>query len=115
VLHAVSDALLGASGLGDIGDLFPPQAKASCGISSRKITETVLARIGEKKFRIVNIDITVIAQKPRLVPHKKRMTASLRKIYGVDEVNLKIKSKEGGSFLGGVNTISCVAAALLAR
>ena len=115
MLHAVSDALLGAAGLGDIGDLFPPQDRRSQGISSRKITEVVLARIGEKGFGIVNIDITVIAQKPRLVAHKKKMIASLRKICGVDEVNLKIKSKEGGSFLGGVNTISCVAAALLVR
>ena len=65
-----------------------------------------------KKFKIVNLDVTLIADKPRLVKHKPAMKASLKKIFGV-AVNIKIKSKEGLNILGGSNAVSCVVAAML--
>ncbi len=108
VLHAVSDALCGAAGLGDIGDYFPPQAKASKGINSRKIVECILRKV-KKSFRISNIDITIITEKPKLASHKKKIVNSLKKILSISAVNLKIKSKEGLDILGSKNAISCIA------
>jgi len=111
VLHAVCDALLGAAGMGDIGDYFPPNDPECCGINSKNICAFVLKKIS-KKFKINNIDITIIAEKPRLVKYKPAMVKSLKSILNVD-VNVKIKSKEGLNILGGVNAISCVVAASL--
>jgi len=111
VLHAVCDALLGAAGMGDIGDYFLPGDPKCLGIDSKRIADFVLKKIS-KKFKISNIDATIIAQKPRLVKHKPGMVKSLKSIFKA-EVNVKIKSKEGLNILGGINAISCVVAASL--
>jgi 2-C-methyl-D-erythritol 2,4-cyclodiphosphate synthase len=108
VLHAVSDALCGASGLGDIGDYFPPQVKSSKGLDSKKILSFVLKKI-KNKFSIGNIDVTIVADRPRLLPYKRKITVSLKEILSVSRLNLKIKSKEGLNILGGRNSISCFA------
>lgn len=112
VLHAVSDALCGAAGLGDIGDYFPPQDKKSKGLDSKKIVKFILGKVN-KKFKISNIDIIIITEKPKLVSHKKKIVESLKKILSISTVNLKIKSKEGLDILGSKNAMSCVAAVLL--
>ncbi len=114
VLHAVSDALCGATGLGDIGDYFPPQDKKSAGIDSRSIVEFILGKIN-KQFRIGNLDVIIITDKPRLFPYKRKITASLRKILSLSSVNVKLKSKEGLDILGGRNSISCFAFASLKK
>ncbi len=111
LLHAVCDAMLGAAGLGDIGDYFPPADKRSQGIDSKKIARLVLQKIS-KRFTIGNIDATVIAEKPRLVTYKPAMVKSLKAIFKTG-VNVKIKSKEGLNILGGANAISCVVTAAL--
>jgi len=113
VLHAVCDALLGAAALGDIGDMFPPEDKKSRGIDSKKIAAAVLKKLG-KKIEVVNIDVTIIAQKPRLVAHKPAITASLKNIFGA-RVNVKIKSKENLDILGGVNAMACMVVAGIER
>ena len=112
ILHAVADGICGAAGLGDIGDYFPPQAAKSKGIRSKKILTTILADI-KGKFLIDNIDITIMAEKPRLKAHKSKMIRSLKKIFGQIPINVKIKSKEGLDILGGVDSISCVAVVLV--
>ena len=109
VLHAVCDAICGAACLGDIGDYFPPSSKKSKGISSKDIVKVILAK---KKIKILNIDITVIADKPKLVSYKSAILKSLKNIFKVKAVNVKIKSKEGRDFLGSKNAISCVALVL---
>ena len=114
VLHAVADGICGAAGLGDIGDYFPPSAAKSKGIKSKKILATILADI-KGKFIIDNIDITIMAQKPRLKIHKAKMTAALKKIFPQIPINVKIKSKEGLDILGGIDSISSVAAILLRK
>ncbi len=114
VLHAIADGVCGAAGLGDIGDYFPPQNRKSKGIKSRKIVDTVLNDIKDK-FAIENIDITIIAQKPKLKPYKKQMLAALKKIFHQIPINVKIKSKEGLDILGGLDSIACVAAILLRK
>jgi len=114
VLHTICDAICGACLLGDIGDHFPPCAKESKNIDSRKIVEFVLKKIS-KKFRIVNIDITLISEKPKLSPYKKKIVESLKEIFGMKDINLKIKSKEGIDILGSKKAMSCFALALVEK
>ncbi|MCF7870961.1 MAG: 2-C-methyl-D-erythritol 2,4-cyclodiphosphate synthase [Candidatus Omnitrophica bacterium] len=112
VLHAVSDAVCGAACLGDIGDYFPPSDKKNQGADSKRIAETILAKI-KKKYKIENIDITLVAEKPRLVSYKKDITSSLKDVFEIPDVNLKIKSKEKKEVLGGAGALSCLAVVLL--
>lgn len=114
LLHAISDALCGAAGLGDIGDYFPPQDKKSKNLDSKKITKAILKKIG-KKLSIVNLDVIIIAQKPRLVTYKPKILKSLKNILGVKSINVKVKSKEKTSILGGKNSISCFALVLMKK
>ncbi len=113
VLHAVSDALCGAAGLGDIGDYFPPSRKFA-GLDSRKIVKVILNRI-KKNFKIKNIDIVIVTEKPKLLPHKKNIRKSLENIFGIRAINVKVKSKEKLDILGGKSAISCFAVALLGK
>lgn len=114
VLHAVADAICGAACLGDIGDYFPPEDEKNKGIDSRKIANTVLEKI-KNKYRLINIDITLVAEKPKLSPFKPQIINSLKSIFQIKEINLKIKSKEATQVLGSVNTISSLAVALIAK
>ncbi|UCG35694.1 MAG: 2-C-methyl-D-erythritol 2,4-cyclodiphosphate synthase [Candidatus Omnitrophota bacterium] len=109
VLHAICDAICGVACLGDIGDYFAPSSRRSKGISSKDIVKVILAK---KKIKILNIDVTIITDKPKLVFYKRAMLKSLKKIFKVEALNLKIKSKEGRDFLGSKNAISCVALVL---
>ncbi|MCP4652786.1 MAG: 2-C-methyl-D-erythritol 2,4-cyclodiphosphate synthase [Candidatus Omnitrophica bacterium] len=113
VLHAVCDALCGAASLGDIGDYFPPDCPKSKGIKSLDILKFVLAKI--KKYNLINIDITIIAEKPKLSIHKPKIVASLRRILKTKNVNVKVKSKEGLEILGGKDAVTCLAAVLIEK
>ena len=108
VLHAVSDALCGAVGLGDIGDYFSPQDKRSKGIDSKKILNFILKKVN-KKYTIGNLDIVIVTDKPRLFPYKGKITKSLEKLLATTKINVKLKSKEGLNILGSKNSISCFA------
>lgn len=114
VLHAISDAVCGACGLGDIGDYFPPQAKSSKGINSKEIVKFILDKI-ERKFKLINIDIIIVADKPKLVSHKGEIFESLKKIFSLSEINIKIKSKERLNILGGKESIACLVNVLVER
>lgn len=111
VLHAIADALCGAASLGDIGDYFPPGDKKSKGIDSKEIVKKVLSKLN-KKQRLLNIDITIVTDKPKLVSYKPKMVKSLKSIFACREINLKIKSKEGTDFIGTKDAISAVAAVM---
>ena len=111
LLHSISDAILGAASLGDIGDFFPP-SKKYLNINSREIVEFVLNKI-KKRFKIINIDTTIIAQKPRLSCYKKDILKSLKDIFKIGDINIKIKSKEELNILGGKNSIACFSIVLL--
>lgn len=113
-LHAISDGICGACELGDIGDYFPPSDRKSKGIRSTKIVKTILGKI-KNRYKIENIDVTIIAEKPRLSGYKKLMTESLRKIFPAIAVNIKIKSKEGLDILGGQEAIACLANVLVKK
>jgi len=117
VLHAVTDALLGAAGLPDIGDLFPDTDDAYKDADSRDLLLDVMRRISDRGFRVGNLDVIVHAETPKMTPHKKPMGASIAKVVGVDSgrVNVKAKTNEGVGPVGLSNAIACTTVALLVR
>jgi 2-C-methyl-D-erythritol 2,4-cyclodiphosphate synthase len=117
VLHAVTDALLGAAGLGDIGDAFPDTDPAYKDADSRVFLRDTLQRLNRAGWRVVNIDVTVFAQQPKLGPVKGRIRANLAELLGLpeDAVNVKAKTGESVGHIGRGEAIGCHAAALIER
>ena len=115
LLHAVSDALLGAAGLGDIGKHFPDTDPQYKGADSLKLLEIVAQRVKEAGYRVSNIDVTMIAQKPKLRPHIEAMEANIASAVGVDvrRVNVKATTEEKLGFTGTEQGMSCHAVCLL--
>lgn len=115
LLHAICDALLGACGESDIGELFPDTDARYQGISSRQLLKIVEGLIRERGFEIVNIDSVVIAQEPKLSPFKKNIKKSIAGILGIDEgcVNVKAKTNEGLGDIGAGEAIVSYATVLL--
>lgn len=113
--HAVMDALLGAAALGDIGQHFPDTDPAYLGISSLKLLTRVLAMITERGYRLGNLDVTVLAQKPKLAPYLPQMKEKLCAILGAepDRVNIKATTEEHLGFTGREEGIACHAVCLL--
>jgi 2-C-methyl-D-erythritol 2,4-cyclodiphosphate synthase len=97
ILHAIIDALLGAAGLGDIGDFFPDTDACTKGISSLILLKRVLSVLSKKKFRVLHVDITVVAEKPRFSAIKKTMQQTLARALSLplSSVNIKAKTPEG--------------------
>jgi len=117
VLHAVTDALLGAAGLPDIGDLFPDTDDAFKDADSREFLTDVVGRIEKKGFQIGNVDVIVHAEAPKMSPYKKPMAASIAKVLAVasDRVSVKAKTNEGVGPVGLSNAIACTVVAALVR
>ena len=114
-LHALMDALLGAAALGDIGKLFPDSAEKYKGISSMLLLEEVVRVLEEKDFSIGNVDVTIIAQAPKLAPYMDEMRATVAKGLKIplDRVSIKATTTEKMGFEGRKEGISAQAAALL--
>lgn len=102
LLHAIMDALLGAAGLRDIGYYFPPSDNAFLNADSAVLAREVLRLVREKGYRIINIDSTVIAQKPKISPYINDIRKSLAEIFEIFEgdVNVKATTEEGLGFTG---------------
>lgn len=115
LLHAITDALLGAAGLGDIGRHFPDTDPAFKGADSRQLLSQTMALVVKAGWVIVNIDATVIAQAPKLAPHMDKIRESVAHCLGVDlqRVNIKAKTKEGCDSVGKKEAIEVHAIALL--
>ena len=115
LLHAVSDALLGAAGLGDIGKHFPDTDPQYKGADSMELLRVVVGRVKEKGYRISNIDVTMIAQKPKLRPHIETMEQNIASTVGVepDRVNVKATTEEQLGFTGTGEGMRCHAVCLL--
>lgn len=113
--HALMDALLGACALGDIGHLFPDSDPAYAGADSLKLLERVAALLIEKGFRVSNIDVTVIAQAPRLSPYIPFMRENLarRLALPLDRVSVKATTEEGLGFTGRGEGIAAQAVCLV--
>lgn len=115
MLHAVSDALLGAAGLGDIGKHFPDTDPQYKGADSMKLLRVVAERVQEAGYRVSNIDVTMIAQKPRLKEHIPAMAKNIADVVGIDisRVNVKATTEEHLGFTGRMEGLSCHAVCLL--
>ena len=115
LLHAVSDALLGAAGLGDIGRHFPDTDPKYKGADSLELLREVYRKISEKGYRVGNIDVTMIAQKPKLKDFIPQMQENIAAAVGVtpDRVNVKATTEEKLGFTGSGEGIACHAVCLL--
>ena len=115
LLHAVSDALLGAAGLGDIGKHFPDTDPQYKGADSLKLLEVVAQRVREAGYRVSNIDVTMIAQRPKLRPHIEQMERNIAGAVGIDasRVNVKATTEEKLGFTGEELGMACHAVCLL--
>ena len=115
LLHAVSDALLGAAGLGDIGRHFPDTDPKYKGADSMKLLENVAQKVKAAGYRVSNIDVTMIAQRPKLKDHIPQMVLNIAGAVGIapDRVNVKATTEEKLGFTGEGLGMSCHAVCLL--
>lgn len=115
LLHAITDALLGAAGLGDIGRHFPDTDPAYKDADSRVLLSEAVSLVVKAGWAIVNVDATVIAQAPKLAPHMDRIRESVAQAIGIDlqRVNIKAKTNEGCDAVGQKQAIEVQAIALL--
>ncbi len=116
-LHALSDALLGAAAMGDIGRHFPDTDQSFKGVDSRILLRSIADKLNDQGFSVVNVDVTIVAQKPKLAPYIDRMraTIALDLKVEIDAVNVKATTTEGMGFEGRGEGISASAVALLDR
>lgn len=117
LLHAITDAVLGAAGLGDIGRHFPDTDPAYLGADSRVLLREAMRRVAEKGWTVVNVDATVHAQAPKIGPHASAMVANIAADLGIapDAVNVKAKTNEALGFLGRKEGIAATVVALIER
>lgn len=115
LLHAVSDALLGAAGLGDIGRHFPDTDPQYKGADSRKLLEIVAQKVWDAGYQMGNIDVTMIAQRPKLKDHIPQMVENIASAVGVEvgQVNVKATTEEKLGFTGEGLGMACHAVCLL--
>ncbi|HFC8454921.1 TPA: 2-C-methyl-D-erythritol 2,4-cyclodiphosphate synthase [Neisseria subflava] len=117
LLHAITDALLGAAGLGDIGSHFPDTAAEFKDADSRVLLREAYQSVQALGWKVVNVDTTVIAQKPKLAPHIPAMRANIAADLGLPEncVNIKGKTNEKLGYLGRMEAIEAQATVLLIK
>ncbi len=115
LLHAITDALLGAAGQGDIGQHFPPDDPTIAGIDSRELLRRTVLLIATLRYRVDNVDATVMAERPRLGPSLPAMRESIARTLGIDfeRVNVKATTTEGLGDIGRGEAIAAIAVAML--
>jgi len=115
LIHAVCDALLGAIAAGDIGKHFPDTDEANAGIDSRVMLRSVVAQVKSAGWQLANLDVTLVAQAPRIAPHVEAMRANLAGdlIAQLEQVNVKATTTEGLGFSGRKEGIAAHAVVLL--
>jgi 2-C-methyl-D-erythritol 2,4-cyclodiphosphate synthase len=115
LLHAICDALLGAAGLGDIGQHYPDTEKAYAGIDSRTLLRDVVRKLERLNMKIINVDATIIAQEPRMAPHVPRMIGNIASDLGIAPaaINIKATTTEHLGFLGRAEGIAASAVVLI--
>jgi 2-C-methyl-D-erythritol 2,4-cyclodiphosphate synthase len=117
LLHAITDALLGAAGLGDIGEMFPDTDEANRGRDSAAMLAAAAARIAATGWGIVNLDCVIFAQRPTILPHRPAIRTRIAEVLGLDEdaVWLKAKTGEGVGPIGEEQAIAAECVVLLQR
>ncbi len=115
VCHALTDAVLGAAGAGDIGEMFSDRDPANAGRDSVEMLTLAVRRAGDLGFRVLQADITVIAESPRLADHKQAMRERMAQALGVApaDVNVKAKTNEGMGWIGRGEGIAVIAVVTL--
>ena len=115
MLHAIMDALLGAAGLGDIGQHFPDTDPAFQGADSALLLERVMVSLGERGWRVVNVDVCLIGERPKIGPHRAEMRARIAPLLriNVDELNVKATTTEKLGFTGRGEGLAAQAVVLI--
>jgi len=115
LIHALIDAILGAMGEGDIGQLFPDHDPRCAGIRSTELLRDVCSRLKKKKLAVLHADAVVVAERPKLGPHFPAMKAALAPLLGLppDGLGLKAKTNEGLGLIGRGRAIACWATVLV--
>jgi 2-C-methyl-D-erythritol 2,4-cyclodiphosphate synthase len=115
--HAVIDALLGAAGLGDIGQHFPDTDERWAGADSIALLRTVVGLVAERGLTVAHVDSTVVMERPKLAPHREAIRASLADALGIalEHVNVKASTGEGMGFVGRGEGVAALAVATLSR
>lgn len=116
IAHAITDAVLGAAGMGDIGEMFSDRDEANRGRDSIGMLRAAVARVETGGWRVQQVDVAVIAEQPRIGPHRAAMRAILANALGVEPsaVSVKGKTNEGMGWIGRQEGIACIAVASLA-
>ncbi len=116
-LHAIIDALLGASCMGDIGTLFPDTDPALKDVDSKELLLIVKERLEEKKWEVVNVDLIIHTEEPKITPVKGQMQRCIAGLLGIDftAVNVKAKTNEGLGEIGAGQAMAATATALLRK
>jgi len=117
LLHAISDALLGAAALGDIGKYFPDTDGKYCGADSLELLKDVVKMLDGNGYKTVNVDATVIAQKPKMAPYIEKMRENIAGALGIEKdfVNVKATTEEGLGFTGNEQGIAATAICLIEK
>ena len=115
LLHAICDALLGAAGLGDIGQHYPDNAPQYADVDSRILLRSTAAKLKKLNYKVVNVDATIIAEAPRMAPHIPRMIGNIASDLGVEPaaINVKATTTERLGFVGRDEGIAAMAVALI--
>lgn len=117
VLHALTDALLGAAALGDIGELVGVDDPATAGAASSGFVAAALARLRAQGWNVANVDLTVVAQRPRIAPYRDAIRGTVASLLGVDvaAVGCKATTTDGVGALGAGEGVACLAIVLITR
>ncbi len=117
ICHAITDAILGAAGLGDIGEMFPDTDPANKDRDSIVMLEAAVRRLGTAGFSVNQVDVSVIAETPRLSQYREKMRARLATALGIDSSSVSVKGKtnEGMGWIGRKEGLACIAVATLKR
>jgi 2-C-methyl-D-erythritol 2,4-cyclodiphosphate synthase len=115
ICHAVTDAILGAAGLGDIGEMFPDTDPANKNRDSIEMLAAAVKRISTAGYSVNQVDVSVVAESPRLAPHREKIRARLASALGIESasVSVKGKSNEGMGWIGRKEGLACIAVATL--
>jgi 2-C-methyl-D-erythritol 2,4-cyclodiphosphate synthase len=115
VAHALTDALLGAAALGDIGTHFPPSDERWRDADSMTLLATAVRLLEERNYQVVNVDVTVVCEAPRIAPHGQAMRERLAGVLGIAPLHISVKAKtnEGMGWIGRGEGVAAVAVALI--
>jgi 2-C-methyl-D-erythritol 2,4-cyclodiphosphate synthase len=115
ICHALTDAILGAAGLGDIGEMFPDTDPANKDRDSIGMLEAAVRRVSSAGYRVNQVDISVVAETPRLAPHRDKIRSRLASALGIDSASVSVKGKtnEGMGWIGRKEGLACIAVATL--